>query len=129
MRHSEALQLFKKLVDQFEIVKSSCYCLSHLGLEISVHGQFQTGGSQFFHECVLEERMHTTTNIKVRTKVFRHRTAAAPDSKQHKRFRDKRIKKESRRRKSNNFSSLLNTQQQLSSVYFEVTENAFSVLY
>ena len=74
-------------------------------------------------------REHTTTNIKVRTKVFKHRTAAASDSKQHKRFRDKTVRKESRRKKSNNFSSLQCTQQQLSSVYFGVTENVFSVLY
>ena len=44
-------------------------------------------------------------------KVLKNHSAAA-DSKQHARLGDIHSRKESRRRKSNNFSSLLNTQQQ-----------------
>ena len=61
--------------------------------------------------------------------VVKLRTVAASHSKQHMRFRDKAVRKESRKRKSNNFSSLLYTQQQLRCVYFGLMDNVFFVLY
>ena len=72
---------------------------------------------------------HTVSHNKDFKQVVKLRTAAASHSKQHKRFRDKAVKKESRKKRRNNFSSLLFTQQQLSSAYFGLTENGFSVLY
>ena len=64
-----------------------------------------------------------------------HPTAVLPiaanmptaDSKQHARLGDTYSRKESRRRKSNNFSSLLYTQQQQKCDFLGVTENVFSV--
>ena len=58
------------------------------------------------------------------TKVLKHHSAAA-DPKQHTRLGDSYCWKESRRRKSSNFSSLLYTEVW----FFGVTENVFSVYY